>query len=333
MPKPLPDELYHYTSIHGLMGIIENQTLWATHYKYLNDAEEISQFKERLPGILRPVFSHTFKALSPQEKQLLIDEYQSTDNALEEESKKLANLMYAVTFGGTEGEPMFAEPYISSFCTVDEKDDGIANHGLLSQWRGYGAQGGYAVIFDAKELDQLLQEEVKKWSYSAAFLGDVVYSSATDEDMRDEFCTHIDDIQNNWEKALRTLNPEALENTYKASLACACRYKHWGFAEEREFRMVVSPTSREIIETAKGAGKTTLPEKPISSFLRDGTAVPYLNLFDGITDSLGKRLPIKRIIVGPHPEKEKRTIHVERLLSHKNIVAEVSVSAIPYLGR
>ena len=41
MPKPLADELYHYTGIHGLKGIIESQTLWATHYKYLNDAEEV----------------------------------------------------------------------------------------------------------------------------------------------------------------------------------------------------------------------------------------------------------------------------------------------------
>jgi hypothetical protein len=38
MPKSPPEELYHYTGIHGLKGIVESQTLWATHYKYLNDA-------------------------------------------------------------------------------------------------------------------------------------------------------------------------------------------------------------------------------------------------------------------------------------------------------
>ena len=77
MPKSLPDELYHYTGIHGLKGIVESQTLWATHYKYLNDAEEIRQFRDRLPDILRPVFKNIFNGLNPQQEQVLLDEYRS----------------------------------------------------------------------------------------------------------------------------------------------------------------------------------------------------------------------------------------------------------------
>src|SRR5262245_39979140 len=47
MPKFLPDELYHYTGIRGLKGIINSQTLWATHYRYLNDTEEVTLFRDR----------------------------------------------------------------------------------------------------------------------------------------------------------------------------------------------------------------------------------------------------------------------------------------------
>jgi hypothetical protein len=328
MPKSLPDELYHYTGIHGLKGILESQTLWATHYRYLNDAEEISHFRDRLPNILYPVFGRIFSRLTPQQEQILLDEYRSVDIASEREAKKLATIMYDVTFGY---KPRFAEPYIISFCTIDKTDERIANHGLLSQWRGYSTQGGYVIIFDTEGLIKLLFEEGKKWAYSAVFAGDVVYSSATDEEMHDEFREHIDAIQKNWEEAFRTLDSTALGDTYKHFISCACRYKHWGFSEEREFRFVIVPNSPEIIEIAKREGKTILPEKPICNFLRSGTAVPYLNLFEVITGLSGKRLPIKRIIVGPHPEKENRKIAVEKLLSQNKIHADVSVSAIPYL--
>jgi hypothetical protein len=73
-------------------------------------------------------------------------------------------------------------------------------------------------------------------------------------------------------------------------------------------------------------------QKPVSHFIRNGTTVPYLNLFEGITGSSGKQLPIKHVIVGPHSEKEKRKIAVEKLLAQNKIQADVSVSAIPYLG-
>ena len=38
---PRPDLVYHYTSAQGLRGIVENDRLWATHVRYLNDFREI----------------------------------------------------------------------------------------------------------------------------------------------------------------------------------------------------------------------------------------------------------------------------------------------------
>jgi hypothetical protein len=44
MPIPVVshDTLYHYTSQSGLRGIIENQCIWATDVRYLNDSTEFS---------------------------------------------------------------------------------------------------------------------------------------------------------------------------------------------------------------------------------------------------------------------------------------------------
>jgi len=67
--------------------------------------------------------------------------------------------MYNATFGAAKDNPPFAEPYVASFCSVDKRDSYIASHGLLSQWRGYGTQGGYIITFDTAGLIQLLHEE------------------------------------------------------------------------------------------------------------------------------------------------------------------------------
>jgi len=38
-----PSVLYHYTTQQGLLGIINNKEIWATHTQYLNDVREFHQ--------------------------------------------------------------------------------------------------------------------------------------------------------------------------------------------------------------------------------------------------------------------------------------------------
>ena len=96
-------------------------------------------------------------------------------------------------------------------------------------------------------------------------------------------------------------------------------------------RIVAIPLSPEVRRMAQAEDRTLKPEKPKKHFVRRGLAVPYIDLFENISISSGKRLPITRIIVGPHPEKDKRRKAVEILLQQHGIEAPVSVSAIPYL--
>ena len=37
-----PEILYHYTTQEGLLGIIKDKVIWATHTQYLNDQAEFS---------------------------------------------------------------------------------------------------------------------------------------------------------------------------------------------------------------------------------------------------------------------------------------------------
>ena len=40
----LPKTVYHYTDAAGLIGILKNRQIWATHVTYLNDASELLHF-------------------------------------------------------------------------------------------------------------------------------------------------------------------------------------------------------------------------------------------------------------------------------------------------
>jgi hypothetical protein len=44
--RPPPPILYHYTTQQGLLGIINNQEIWATHTQYLNDSREFCHATE-----------------------------------------------------------------------------------------------------------------------------------------------------------------------------------------------------------------------------------------------------------------------------------------------
>ncbi len=63
MTDTLPKNLYHYTDKLGLEGILENQTLWATNYQFLNDASELVHFKEQFKEILIPPIKEFYKGI------------------------------------------------------------------------------------------------------------------------------------------------------------------------------------------------------------------------------------------------------------------------------
>ena len=67
MSRKPPDVLYHYTSMDGLLGIIEKNEIWASHIMYMNDALEFKLFIDLLDRGLKPLLKKsdipTFKVL------------------------------------------------------------------------------------------------------------------------------------------------------------------------------------------------------------------------------------------------------------------------------
>ena len=60
--------------------------------------------------------------------------------------------MYRITLG-LEGGTRFFQPFVVSFCGHNEKEHYYERqHGLLSMWRAYGKDVGYALVFERQKL-------------------------------------------------------------------------------------------------------------------------------------------------------------------------------------
>ncbi len=128
-------QIAHYTSLQGLCGILSTKTIWATHYRFLNDFNELEHGKKYINQI----------------HQQNITKYQNINSqpCLLENPSKLDELWWQQTIATRSNNPEF---FITSFSGVKNKS--LAVDGLLSQWRGYGKDGGFALIFDSKEITQ-----------------------------------------------------------------------------------------------------------------------------------------------------------------------------------
>ncbi len=338
-------ELFHYTNAKGLVGIIESQSIWATDYRYLNDSTEIKFFlKDCLPSFLQPIGEEYLNELISQNSitQLLINQQGGREKIIKSYIRDTLDANEKILLGSQNPEVALAEPYITSFCTVSGLEkvvcDQVTAHGLLSQWRGYGHEGGYAIVFDTEYFSLLLKDVNEKWKNHLGyfFIGDVVYSSDPNCKFVEEFDEDLSVIKEFFSNHLKDIEDDRnLEKIFYSLMRCACRYKHWGFKEENEVRIVVLPHTKNKDYTemvvAQGITDNTIPRK---FFSKAGALVPYINLFEGVT-SPNKPLPIKRIVVGPTtsiPEKNRRINAVRMLIEQHGIKAEVTASEIPYVG-
>jgi hypothetical protein len=320
-------QVLHYTTAIGLQGIIENQQLWATNISHLNDSEEqVGFFDRRLPHLLSDLIGASVSdRAKTHDGKAQIEALGGEEIAATNLTNQLVNLIRTVTL-------KFNSPYVTSFCAVSSECS--PDDGLLSQWRGYGADGGYAIVFDSAGIEQLLEEEHKNFHYQSTFWGNVDYYGQD----TNQTATHPETlksekiIQDAIRSALSSGDFGAFDDLLEPITALSCLHKHSGFREENEVRIVSIPSNELLFEESKHIGDVR-PSKPIMSIARNGVLVPYIQLFGNSIDGKQRKLPICRVIVGPHPNKLKRQNAVEVLLQQHGIDAPVVASDIPYLGR
>jgi len=223
------------------------------------------------------------------------------------------------------------EIYILSFCG-QHNNPKVNNNGLLSQWRGYGTGGGAALVFDTKKLEEILELEAKRFEYSAGLIAYLIYSDDEQklkEELSDELSIIADIIKQFFNHTNLSQEEEVdASKGYIPFVKCISRYKHYGFGEENEVRVVALPAviDQELLKLANANGATLKPEKERKFRKKNGQHIPYIELFNSIDIDL----PIEQIIVGPHKEKETRAAALRVMLRKTNI--EITCSDIPYVG-
>ena len=210
------------------------------------------------------------------------------------------------------------EIYICSF-SGSTKDPNIDKHGQLSQWRGYGSDNGrFCIVLDTKELENLCDKEFQKFSYMGLGLGDIVYSDQVEE-FYEEFKGNLDAIVD-YIPALtqavisKRVKKRARAAPYNEFIATICRYKHFGFKEENEVRVYAHLPPSYMSKSDKTC------KTPV-----DVNGKKVIKLFS----DLSEKLPIVRIIVGPHQKIDESTERLRKMVENSDI--EIDVSAIPFL--
>lgn len=316
-------ELMHYTTALGLKGIVESGEVWATSAKFLNDSQEITHyFDVRLSDLVGEVTDSLLAAeRADPVKARKMEEFGGIAAVRGDAVTKVTALLRNRTM-------TYNDPYIFALSVpVDEK---ARQHGLLSQWRGYGRDGGYSIVLGADGFEDFLRAEERSFQYQHMQWGDVYYYGS---DRAERARSDVEDaekvLRRGIESIIKNGAPEDHAEVYFALTTLSCLSKHWGFVEEQEVRVVAIPQREgSVVKNVETTGRAV---KVVEFLARDGLLIPYLRLRgEGATSS---RLPIKQVIVGPHKDQVLRRDAAERLLRENGYDAEVTVSAIPYLGR
>ena len=177
--------LYHYTAAVGFKGILKSNALRATYFADLNNSWEIHELRKRFAAALTSRLVPIVGELRRSSHQLnkTVSELGGNVGAAKQFAHSWVDSLYRSTFSVDAK----AETYccITSFCShaIDQQYE--QENGLLSQWRGYGTDGGFCLVFDARKLSAQLATERASYFYLHTDLRPVHYyiegSPLTDE--------------------------------------------------------------------------------------------------------------------------------------------------------
>jgi len=290
--------LFHYTTVEGLKGIVEETELWATSAYYLNDSAEVIYGY----GVLGEVLKDWMSNCGLPELSLSLGVARQLQDGFGNHllNRKIINPIY-----------------VACFC-----EDG----NLLSQWRTYGQSGGYCLGFTAFGEGPVLGMKPEPCVYTARWVK-VEYDRAVQirrcREILDSLLPILDDEE--LASAVREIDissPLGFQGIFSAISDILVEeilaFKSKAFEVEKEWRIVVR--SRELLKQGTDdGGRAPLP---IHFRSARGLLTPYVKLIpSGGKDLLSIRyeglLPIDGVRIGPTRDQTTAWM-ATRMLLDKN---------------
>ena len=289
-----PDRIFHYTTIHGLWGILRDQVIFATHSEFLNDSSEIHLGRDLVTSALISPISGS-------------DEHAKV-------------VLKAIEILNDENNQDF---YIASFC---EEGD------LLSQWRGYADQGGgYAISFvPHKTITDSLTRPYEL--YIVIYDKDILHQLATMiaqliaesiGEMMNEYDKNLIDVETAKYRVIGAYR-DLLVESVGPLFHCL---KHNGFKEEREFRLVHTHPKGDENKRSKGSRLPKLMFRPSHGIMVPYIALPLRLTRDGVLGDFS----VEKVIHGPSMHPDLTRLSLEMMMRTLPCgVLPVEESSIPF---
>jgi hypothetical protein len=249
----------HYTSADAAMAMIRNEEVWMRKSSCMKDYMEVQHGHDCLVGAYR----------KHQERSQAI-----FDGMFPGLSTRLARDFDAWV------PQLQLDTYITCISEHDDSEDTI---GRLSMWRAYGSATGVAIVVN-KAPFLMPSDVLKAYTSPVEYLNEMRFE--------EEYVEFLNEIESN-SAFLMSQGEEAvfggLLNAFRLRILCT---KHPGFHEEREWRIVYTPSyqrSERLVQDIKSIGGTP---QPIYKILLKDAPEEGLN-------GIQVRSLIDRVIIGP----------------------------------
>jgi hypothetical protein len=206
-----PELLFHYTRQSGLDGILKDDCIWATHYRFLNDLSECLEAPE------------LFEAMITQQSSTKIPQLEISKTVRQTYWNNIRNTLRA--------QIESADAYFVSFS--DESTSQVAGDNL-TLWRGYGENSrGFSLGFRRNKLQQRVQffeqQLQKQIPLMKCLYGETEESRLERTAIVGTLVGYLD------------MNSPILEQV----LQWSAKFKNKAFYEEREWRFVLQMSKAE----------------------------------------------------------------------------------------
>lgn len=206
----------HYTSAEAGMAILRSGRMLLRNSILMNDFSEVQHGMECLVAAYRGPFGDRLKAVM---------------RSIQEDLPQILESNFNETF-----EDVRSETYLISISEHGDPEDGDDLEdafGRLSMWRAYASRNGIAFVFNNTPF--MTENNVLN-----AFTSPVLY--ATQETLAGYFEELVSGFETNLE-LVQSMGGEAFHDTLMNTFRFAVQStKHPAFREEREWRVIYSPT-------------------------------------------------------------------------------------------